>query len=395
MELIPDEQITNIISGGPAGQYRELYAQFPEEVITQVRSGKNISLDNRLVSHIAYKASPYETFGTPLMMRCFKTLIYKDKLRQAQDAIANRHIFPLRVAKLGTPGEPMPTQDEVDDFRDVLMEADNDPTFWLVYHYGLNFDFVGSSGKILPLNTEFEFIDKELLVGMCITQGMLTGDGSSYSAANVGYDALARRYMIYRARLEHWIRRHVCKPVSEVQGFYKPKNGTIASKHMTPKELRRSVANKEMELILPQIQWRNQDLTSNQTIMSFIEKLHDTGVVSTTTSLRLVSLNPEVEKRNLDAERGTILDPQSPKTGPLAKDMHIDRDFETGNTIREYNPTDELKNENPAIPHDVKLNNDPSDFGFPSKHVENSLHKRTHAISTKPIVSDINASKAE
>ena len=124
IELIPDDQITNIIAGGPSGEFGDLYRQFPDDIITQVKMGKNIQLDNRLISHIAHKASPYETWGTPLMMRCFKTLIYKDKLRQAQDAIANRHIMPLRVAKIGTPGEPMPTQDDIDAFRDILMEGE-------------------------------------------------------------------------------------------------------------------------------------------------------------------------------------------------------------------------------------------------------------------------------
>jgi len=61
------------------------------------------------------------------MMRCFKALIYKDKLRSAQDAIANRHIFPIRLAKLGTPGEPYPTDDDLNRFRDLLMMADDDP----------------------------------------------------------------------------------------------------------------------------------------------------------------------------------------------------------------------------------------------------------------------------
>jgi hypothetical protein len=94
IELIPDQTIVSIINAGPRGEWSEIYNQLPEDVIRQVKMGRNIRLDNRLVSHIAHKASQYETWGTPIMMRCFKTLIYKDKLRGAQDAIANRHIMP-------------------------------------------------------------------------------------------------------------------------------------------------------------------------------------------------------------------------------------------------------------------------------------------------------------
>ncbi len=378
IELIPDDQITNIISGGPSGEFGELYRQFPDDIITQVKMGKNISLDNRLISHIAHKASPYETWGTPLMMRCFKTLIYKDKLRQAQDAIANRHIMPLRVAKIGTPGEPMPAQDDIDSFRDILMEGEDDPNFFLVYHYGLSFEYVGSTGKILPLNTEFDFIQNELMTGLGITQAMLNGDGSTYSAANVGAEALARRYMAYRLRLESWIRNKVYKPIAETQGFYKPINGSIARRYMSPKEIKRAAANKEMELIVPKLLWQHQDLTSNQTVMSFIQSLRDKGLVSMTTVLPLLSLDPETEKRNLERERGSVFDPDAPKTGPLPNEgKPIVNEYETGDTIRENKPNqneDESINR-PKSPNnqDVSIGNNPEDFGLQTHDVKTSL----------------------
>ena len=357
IELIPDDQITNIIAGGPSGEFGDLYRQFPDDIITQVKMGKNIQLDNRLISHIAHKASPYETWGTPLMMRCFKTLIYKDKLRQAQDAIANRHIMPLRVAKIGTPGEPMPTQDDIDAFRDILMEGEDDPNFFLVYHYGLSFEYVGSTGKILPLNTEFDFIQNELMTGLGITQAMLNGDGSAYSAANVGAEALARRYMAYRLRLES-------------------------------------------ELVVPKILWQHQDLTSNQTIMSFIQSLRDKGLVSMTTVLPLLGLDAETEKRNLERERGSVFDENAPKTGPLPNEgKPIMNEYETGETIRENKPSKDEEesgySSRPASPMSNEapsVGNNPEDFGLEThRNVQTSLdlnkyfNRRGSNIETKRI----------
>lgn len=395
IELIPDDQVTNIIAGGPSGQFGDLYRQFPEDIVIAVKQGKNISLDSRLVSHIAHKASPYESWGLPLMMRCFKTLIYKDKLRQAQDAIANRHIMPLRVAKIGTPGEPMPTQDDIDAFRDILAEGEDDPNFFLVYHYGLSFDYVGSTGKILPLNTEFDFIQNELMTGLGITQAMLNGDGSTYSTAQVGAEALARRYASYRLRLESWIRKKVYRPISEVQGFYKPKNGTIAMKNMSPREIRRAVSNKEMELIVPKLLWQQQDLTSNQTAMNFIQSLRDKGLVSMTTVLPLLSLDPETEKRNLENERGTVFDENAPKTGPLIQEgKPINNAFETGDTIRENAPQREDNIEDSATSRPTintekpTTGNNPEDFGLERKtslDFDNVFTKRGDNKVTKRI----------
>lgn len=317
IELIPDQTIVSIINGGPRGEFSDIYSQLPEDVIRQVKMGRNIRLDNRLVSHIAHKASQYETWGTPMMMRCFKTLIYKDKLRGAQDAIANRHIMPLRVAKIGAPGEPMPSQTDIDSFRDILLQADDDPNFFLVYHYGLQFDYVGSSGKILPLNQEFDFIQKELMNGLGINQAMLNGEGPTYANAQIGFDTLARRYMSYRLRLENWIKYKVYRPIAEIQGFYKSVNGEINSKYMSEKQRKISAARKDMQLMVPDIAWQQQDLTGNSTVLNFIQQLQQKGLVSMTTILPMIGLDPEVEKKNLEKERGTVFDPNAPKTGPL------------------------------------------------------------------------------
>jgi hypothetical protein len=306
--------------------------------------------------------------------------------------------MPLRVAKIGTPGEPMPSQDDIDAFRDILLEGEDDPNFFLVYHYGLSFEYVGSTGKILPLNTEFDFIQQELMTGLGITQAMLNGDGSAYSAAQVGAEALARRYMSYRLRLEDWIRNKVYKPIAETQGFYKPINGTIARKFMSKNELTRAAANKEMELIVPKLLWQQQDLSSNQTVMSFIQNLRDKGLVSMTTVLPLLSLDPETEKRNLERERGTVFDENAPKTGPLPNEgKPISTEYETGYTIRETKPSrddveDVSYSDRPESPSGApSTGNNPEDFGLQTHDVRTSLdytryfNRRGSNVTTKKI----------
>jgi hypothetical protein len=319
IELIPDAEIKAIVTGGAAGEYRDLYKQLPPEIVTQVKQGKNIRLDNRFVSHIAHKAAPYEMWGTPAMMRCFKTLIYKDKLRAAQQAIADRHITPLRVAKIGAAGEPYPTQADIDDFRETLIAIDGDPSSFLVYHYGLQFEYVGSSGHILPLNTEFDFIQKELMNGLGINEAMLNGEGPTYANAEVGFNTLAKRYMSYRLRLENWIRYKVLKPISKIQGFYTSNNGEIESKYMTEKQRKISAARNDMSLIVPEIKWQQEDLSSDQNIMNIIQALRDKGLVSAKTMLPMVGLNPDIELKNLKEEEGTAFDVHYDPTAPIVK----------------------------------------------------------------------------
>ena len=349
IELLPDEQVRSIVEGGPSGPYGQIYKQLPEDVIRNVKMGKNIHLDNRLVSHISHKASQYEVWGTPILMRCFKTLIYKDRLRQAQDSIATRHITPLRVAKIGAPGEPMPTQDDIDSFRDILLDADQDPNYFIVYHYALQFDYVGSSGKILPLNQEFDFIQKEIMNGLCINQALLNGDGPTYANAQVGMDALAHRYMSYRLRLENWIRQKVYKPIAEIQGFYKPIPSEVNGGYR--------VANrKDRQLLIPEIRWEQQDLTSNQSVMNFVQQLQGKGLVSMSTVLPMLGLDPDTEKKNLEVERGTVFDPNAPKTGPLPNASNNNG----GSSVQQNGEPSSKKPNEPTVPVQPEKPNAPA-----------------------------------
>jgi hypothetical protein len=207
----------------------------------------------------------------------------------------------------------MPTQEDLDSLRDTLMIADEDPNFILVYHYGLQTDYVGSAGKILPLNTEFDFIQNEILNGLGMNKAMLNGEGPTYANAQVGFDTLARRYMSYRLRLENWIRKKVYKPIAEIQGFYKPETGTIARKFTSEKEQRKLANKKEMSLIVPDIAWQQVDLASNQSVLNFIQQLQSKGLVSMHTVLPILNLDPDTERKNLEMERGGVFDPNAPK----------------------------------------------------------------------------------
>ena len=312
IELIPDAQITAIINEGPRGENAELYRQLPEEVVRAVRMNRYIKLDSRLITHIAHKASDYESWGTPLMMRCFKALIYKDKLRAAQDAIANRHIFPIRLAKIGTPGEPYPTQADLDSFRDTLLMSDNDPYNFVVYHYGVQMDYVGSSGRILPLNTEFDFVQKELMAGLGISEQQLNGQGVSSDNGDSPV-----RYTSYRYKLENFIYNKIYKPIAEIQGFYKPADNFKAAAFL-PERSKKVLASKgEMELVIPTIQWQQKNFTSNSSAVQILQSLQQAKLVSNRTCLDIIGLNPDVERKNLEQERGTVFDKDAPKTGPL------------------------------------------------------------------------------
>ena len=116
--------------------------------------------------------------------------------------------------------------------------------------------------------------------------------------------------MSYRLRLENWMRQKVLKPIAEIQGFYKPIPSEINGGY-------RIANRKDRQLVIPEIRWDLQDFTSNQSIMSFMQQMQSKGLISMSTILPIIGLDPETEKKNLEKERGTVFDPNAPKTGPL------------------------------------------------------------------------------
>jgi hypothetical protein len=191
-------------------------------------------------------------------------------------------------------------------------------------------------------------------------------------------------------RLESWIYNKVYKPIAQVQGFYRPLTGGLSTAHATPKQLKKMAANKELELIVPKISWQQQDLTSNQSVMSFLEKLTERGMVSKSTLYPMLGLDPEVEKKNLERERGSVFDENAPKEGPLPNEgKKLNLDFETGSTIVENIPEEEKPMPRPVSPGNMSINNNPEDFGFPSANINNKkLTRHGHTLEQKPLVSE-------
>lgn len=100
IKLQPDEHLKRIVS---SGQPRELYEQLPPQLIKYIRLGQEIPLSTNNVFHLAHNKAPYETLGRSIIKRILKTLIYEDRMSQANFAIATRQVIPITVVKLGDP----------------------------------------------------------------------------------------------------------------------------------------------------------------------------------------------------------------------------------------------------------------------------------------------------
>ena len=281
ISLIPDDELKRLVTSTNPDDVA-LRGQIDPEVLAYVYAGKNIPLSQRYVSHLARKNSPYDVRGTSILTRVFKDLMYRDKLREAQFSIADNHITPLKIFKVGTAdGTYRPTSDDLVAFREMLEQATYDPNFTLVTHPGLEVQYVGSTGVILPLDGEMDRIEDRVLTGLFTSKAFTHSEGPTYANASVALEVLQQRYVSFRTLIEKWLEIKIFRPICKLQGFEKIVGG-------------------KTELIIPKVNWDKINLKNNREYQQSIENLVKEGKASVGTLLKTLdlSLDEEVDQMN-------------------------------------------------------------------------------------------------
>ena len=284
LKLDPDDNMKRIVQ---SRQPRELYNQLAQlqggKIANLIARGEKIPLNQFRVSHIAYKLSPYETVGTPIMFRAFKPLIYKDILRRAQIAIAERHITPIKVVKIGTDQIPA-TPEAIQAARDAFDELNYDLSSWFFYHHAISFDYVSSAGKVLPLDREYDWIDKEITAALLGSKTIIDGSGPNFATASVALRILVNRYLRNQQILKDWVKNYVFRPVAIQQNFTRINEWG------------------DEEYIIPEIEFEFMNLKDDTQMKQLMKELMKTGVLSKQTFFNYIGLNYEKEKKMVEKE---------------------------------------------------------------------------------------------
>ena len=177
INLIPDDTLKQIVwSKKPP----EIYDKIPERLRALIMKQQPIPISNRAITHLKHDEIPYMAYGNSIIASLFPILAYQDRLRQAQWIVAERHILPIKICKVGSDTRPASSADIADTQRQLAMSA-NDPNVTLVTHHSFDLEWVGAAGKILQLTKEYELIDKCLIKGLGVNEALLSGEGPSYT----------------------------------------------------------------------------------------------------------------------------------------------------------------------------------------------------------------------
>jgi hypothetical protein len=178
IELIPDNELKGLIhSTKPEEQ--QLKKRLPKDIVKRVLNGKNIILDPSEVTHIARRSSPYDIRGTSMIERVYRLLMYEDKLREAQITIADNFIYPLKIFKLGDAQKGwIPPETHQRALAQMLQQAAFDPNFSLIYHYGLQVEYMTVADKIMRTDHEWDEINKKKMIALGVSQQFLNGEAT-------------------------------------------------------------------------------------------------------------------------------------------------------------------------------------------------------------------------
>ena len=295
IRLQPDGDLKKIVQNGPNNPHTgELYRNIPQDIIDYVRANKTIPLHPLQVSHFKREGNPFNVRGESIISRVLQDLMYLDKLRDAQYHIADRHVVPTELYLVGESGNEA-DEAELQDFQNVLAQTWTSFNRAIVWHHALKAEWLGASGKILPLSQEYEYIEKRILSGLMMNRAFLEGSGPTFANASIALDILIARYMEYRDKIERWLVKAIFEPICKMNSIYKPKESELAH--------RIRVRDPYKKPWTPDISWSRPTLRDDAFKIALYERLVHSLMLPRDELYKLLNKNPKQMREQLMSQR--------------------------------------------------------------------------------------------
>ncbi len=291
VELIPDSKTKDVVNRADMGDESAMRVvkSMPEGVVNAIREGSNIPLNTdpdagSFVHYMARKKSQYEPRGHSMLERCLRILVYRDKLRQAQTSIASRHMTPIRIVSAADMSAA-----DTDALRDQVDLALQDPDYSIITNFDVNWNEMGSQGRLLELSSEYEMTDRQMYAGLGVTESLLSGE-SSYSGDRINLEVINTRYMLLREVLQDMVEDNMLRPMCRRMGFIE-----------TDDEGNETV-------ICPALSFTRLALRDNSDTFDALFNLYQKGSLDVDVILELLNIDPHTTREKLKRDVFTFND---------------------------------------------------------------------------------------
>jgi hypothetical protein len=302
IQILPPEQMEIANEGqmedGPTIYYKppeeqkQSYLEDPDvpaEVKEKIQTEGKIPLNQdpmkgSYVIHLARKKSGYELHGRSILQRCIRTVIYREKLRQVQSTLASRNMTPKTMVI--APGIPT---SEVMALRAHIDEAKADPDYSVVLNYEARWDEIGSEGRLLVLDGEYQHTNSDLAIGLGLSPEILIGEGM-YSGNRIQLEIMNVSYLQFRDLLTGIIEDSIFKPMAMEKGFYE------IDKYGRPR------------WIYPKVSFSRMALRDSGDLYDMLFNLYSKGSLPVDIIYEFLNLDPEDCERKLEDALFTVKD---------------------------------------------------------------------------------------
>lgn len=277
VEFIPDQRLQQVLSSSNA-MLRRVRESMPKELLTRLMARQNIPLSPVNFTFIPRKLHPYDTRGTSIISRMWRILMYEDAIYNASIATARRHAGPLKVAKLGNPQNGwIPGPDHERKLLEMLAAAELDVNAWLVYHYGINFELVGTTERVMSIDKHNEIIERVKLIALGISKAFLHGE-VTYASAASGLTVFLQRLKALRENFEsRWLMPKFFLQMAKINKWVKPTKAELSHRVRIRRSSRELM--EDARYILPTLEWsRKLDPNVDTEMIGAVQALNDLGV---------------------------------------------------------------------------------------------------------------------
>jgi len=203
----------------------DIVEHIPDDLKEMVDKTGVISMDSdpmtgSFVHHIARRRSPYEDLGASVLERVLVPMLQKEHYRYAQLSLASRNMTPKNL--ITAPGL-LPA--EVDDLRTQVDLSYLDPDYSIISNYEVQWEQIGTSDRLLQLDSEYERIENQVFAAMGVTRELLTGEGH-FSGNKITVEILNTMFLLVREALKNYVEKQLFIPICEAHEWYEDgKNG--------------------------------------------------------------------------------------------------------------------------------------------------------------------------
>lgn len=253
------------------------------------------------VIYLANKIDGYSKRGYPLTKRALQDLMHETDLRTLQHTFVQRHMFPIKLWKLGSENMGwVPSQKHYQNFKKLLVQASADPDFNLIYHIGVQFEAVGTKDKIEDLQPKFEWCSKRIMNAFFVNDALLNGEAPSYAGQVANTKLLMYRFATVRSNREKAYRQKIFLPIAKKQGLVKQNNNE--KKTYT---LIKSKTFRDTQYYLPEFMWRQQNTLNNYQLQQMLVGLYNDGAIPFGIISDIFGLSDKILENYRKKEQGT------------------------------------------------------------------------------------------